>query len=66
MGVGFLYVGNGHFRSQRNRHLRLPLAMLKALAKTRFGEVTFTCAPPGSGESMCQDRDAGSDEEDDD
>jgi hypothetical protein len=56
LGEGFLYVGNGQFRSERSRHVRLPLSALKAIAKTRFGEATFTCVPPGTGERHCEDR----------
>ena len=65
LGEGFLYVGDGKFRSGRSRHLKIPLAVLTALSKTRLGEVTFTCVPPGSGERIAGDRDDGDHGDDD-
>ncbi len=62
LGEGFLYVGGGKFRSGRHSHVKVPLAVLIALSKSRLGEVTFTCVPPGSGERIAGDRDEGNDD----
>lgn len=54
---GFLYTGRGRFRSSFAKHLKLADAALRALAREPGGEVTYTCAPPGSGKRMGIDRD---------
>ena len=62
LSEGFVYIGEGKFRSGRNRHVKVPLAVLSALSKTRLGEATFTCVPPGSGERIAGDREEGDDD----
>jgi hypothetical protein len=53
--VGFLYVGNGRFRTDRRAVPPIGDDALRLLA--RFRPVTFTCTPPGSGERIGVDRD---------
>ena len=48
---GFLYIGNDKFKSShyRVRIPNIPDALLRATAWLPDGEITYTCAPPGSG-----------------
>ena len=55
--VGFLYVGGGHFASDRQALPLTDQATLKHLATAWGRPVTYTCAPPGSGERVGLDRD---------
>jgi hypothetical protein len=56
-GRGYLYVGNGKFRTDRSHEGKIPEAALRALSHHCGGEVTFTCVPPGSGQRIGLDRD---------
>jgi hypothetical protein len=53
--AGFLYIGNGQFRTDRRAVPPIGGAALRLLAHVR--PVTFTCVPPGSGERIGVDRD---------
>jgi len=54
--AGFLYVGGGRFRSDRQSAPAVGAGTLEAIA--RSGEpVTYTCVPPGSGQRVGVDRD---------
>ncbi|MGA1839374.1 MAG: YncE family protein [bacterium] len=53
---GYLYVGNGKFRDNLNGCL-IKDKTLRTLARSCFGEVTYTCVPPGSGVRIGLDRD---------
>jgi hypothetical protein len=53
--AGFLYIGNGRFRTDRRAVPPIGDAVLRLLA--HFRPVTFTCVPPGSGERIGVDRD---------
>ena len=55
--AGFLYQGNGLFETDQAEQDSLELAALLEMAASEAGEVTFTCAPPGSGQRMGLDRD---------
>jgi YVTN family beta-propeller protein len=48
---------DGNFRSDRASEPLLTATALRALANTAGQELTYTCAPPGSGERMGVDRD---------
>ena len=53
---GLLYAGAGEFMfSHRRTHL-VPDSLLRASASLPFGEVTYTCVPPGSGMRIALDR----------
>jgi DNA-binding beta-propeller fold protein YncE len=57
---GFLYVGEGKFKSS---HRGIPLIrdfLLRATAQLPYGEITYTCVPPGSGIRIGIDRDGDS------
>ncbi|MGH8590027.1 MAG: hypothetical protein ACREXX_12070 [Gammaproteobacteria bacterium] len=54
---GFLYVGNGKFRSSRKGIPKIPDPLLRATAHLPGGEITYTCVPPGSGRRIGIDRD---------
>jgi len=54
---GFLYIGNGKFRSSRHRVPTIPDALLRTAALLPDGEITYTCTPPGSGVRIGIDRD---------
>ena len=54
---GFLYAGNGKFRSSRPRAPTIPDALLRTSALLPDGEITYTCTPPGSGVRIGIDRD---------
>ena len=55
--AGFLYQGNGLFTPDQAEQDALDLASLLEMAAGEAGEMTFTCAPPGSGQRMALDRD---------
>jgi hypothetical protein len=55
--AGFLYQGNGLFTTDQAGQDALDLASLLEMAAGEAGEMTFTCAPPGSGQRMALDRD---------
>ncbi len=55
--AGFLYQGNGLFETDQAGQDAMELAALLEAAASAAGEVTFTCAPPGSGRRMGVDRD---------
>lgn len=53
---GFLYMGNGNFRT--NEAADLPLSSSALFNKAKGNTViTFTCTPPGSGQRIALDRD---------
>ena len=55
---GFLYVGNGKFRSSRHRAQIITDARLRLTAsQLSDAEITYTCTPPGSGVRISLDRD---------
>jgi DNA-binding beta-propeller fold protein YncE len=54
---GFLYVGNGKFRSSRHRVPTIPDALLRIASRLPDGEITYTCTPPGSGVRIGFNRD---------
>jgi DNA-binding beta-propeller fold protein YncE len=55
--VGFLYVGNGGFASDRRAVPTLPEGVLRLVGLLPHQEVTYTCAPSGSGRRIGIDRD---------
>ena len=55
--MGFLYVGAGQYASDRLAMPLLGQGALDALATAWSRPVTYTCAPPGSGERIGIDRD---------
>jgi hypothetical protein len=54
--VGFLYLGSGMFRSDRQAQPLVSDASLRA-AVTHTSVLTYTCTPPGSGQRIGLDRD---------
>jgi hypothetical protein len=54
---GFLYIGEGKFRSSRRGTPMIPNWLLRAAAHLKHGEITYTCVPPGSGKRIGIDRD---------
>ena len=55
---GYLYdVGSGLFLGNRSQDAPLPDASLRQRALQKGGELTYTCAPPGSGARAGIDRD---------
>jgi hypothetical protein len=54
---GFLYIGNGKFRSSRHKTPTISDTLLRASALLPDGEITYTCTPPGSGVRIGIDRD---------
>ncbi|MGK4006446.1 beta-propeller fold lactonase family protein [Sorangium sp. So ce1036] len=54
---GFLYVGSGLFLGDRLWDPPIADAALRQRATRKRGEVTYTCAPPGSGVRIGIDRD---------
>jgi len=54
---GYLYIGAGSFRPDRHARPVLSDAALRLSAGQGGHEVTYTCAPPGSGERIGIDRD---------
>jgi hypothetical protein len=55
--LGFLYVGGGRFKTDRQALPAVPDLALRALARLGGQEVTYTCTPPGSGVRLGIDRD---------
>jgi YVTN family beta-propeller protein len=55
--LGFLYIGNEQFLASKQALGVLPKAVLLTLTQALSQSVTFTCAPPGSGERIGIDRD---------
>jgi YVTN family beta-propeller protein len=55
--TGYLYVGAGLFRGDRQADAPLGAAALRALADHPRRELTYTCTPPGSGRRLGIDRD---------
>ena len=56
--VGFLYVGGGAFVINRAALPAVPDLLLRQLPQLSGTELTYTCAPPGSGERIGLDRDS--------
>jgi hypothetical protein len=54
---GWFRQAGGNFRSDRASEALITAANLRLLANTAGQELTYTCAPPGSGERMGVDRD---------
>jgi len=55
---GFLFVPtSGDYRSDRATEAPVPATALRGFAATPDQELTFTCAPPGSGPTFALDRD---------
>jgi DNA-binding beta-propeller fold protein YncE len=54
---GFFYVGGGLFQTSHQAVGAIPTPIVVALAVALHTPVTFTCAPPGSGERIGIDRD---------
>jgi DNA-binding beta-propeller fold protein YncE len=55
--LGFLYAGDGQFMSDRKAIPAIPDALLRWLATASGTALTYTCAPPGTGERIGIDRD---------
>ncbi|EYF07473.1 YncE family protein [Chondromyces apiculatus] len=55
--LGFLYLGGGQFATSRASAPHLSDTALRLLANLASRELTYTCAPPGSGVRMALDRD---------
>jgi YVTN family beta-propeller protein len=55
--VGFLYVGNGKFAADRRAAPLVTDATLRWLVTSSGAALTYTCAPPGTGERIGLDRD---------
>ena len=55
--LGFFYIGNDHFVSNRMALPLVPDHLLRLSAHLPGNELTYTCAPPGSGERIGVDRD---------
>ncbi|ABA59173.1 YncE family protein [Nitrosococcus oceani] len=53
----FLYIGKGKFRGSYRWIPSVSDFLLRATAYLPYGELTYTCAPPGSGVRMGIDRD---------
>jgi hypothetical protein len=56
--LGFFYVGAGHFMGDREALPAISDAVLRQYAALGGRPVTYTCAPPGSGERIGVDRDS--------
>jgi DNA-binding beta-propeller fold protein YncE len=54
---GYLYLNNGSYQRDRAAESPVSSSALRVLASETGQEVTFTCAPPGSGQRMGIDRD---------
>jgi YVTN family beta-propeller protein len=55
---GYLYLGNGYFRSDASRDPLISDATLRQQAtQGSKGTVTYTCVPPGNGSRLALDRD---------
>ncbi len=57
---GWLYIGGGEFESNRSDEPTVGDSAIRALANAAGQEITFTCAPPGSGLRIGIDRDGDS------
>ena len=55
--LGFLYIGNGRFLSDRQATPPILDSVLRAFAALPGHAVTYTCVPPGSGRRLGIDRD---------
>jgi DNA-binding beta-propeller fold protein YncE len=55
--VGFVYLGDGSFASDRRQQQPVTEAALRCMAGQSGLAITFTCVPPGSGVRMAVDRD---------
>ena len=55
--LGFLYLGNGTFSSNRAATPPIHDAVLRQLIISAQLRLTYTCTPPGSGERIALDRD---------
>ena len=55
--IGFLYVGAGRYQADRRDIPLLPEVFLRFLGIIPGHEITYTCAPPGSGHRVGIDRD---------
>ncbi|MDC0711119.1 hypothetical protein POL68_21805 [Stigmatella sp. ncwal1] len=55
--VGYLYVGGGNFKRDRQAQPLVTDAGLRLLVTTGTGALTYTCVPPGSGQRIGIDRD---------
>jgi hypothetical protein len=54
---GFLYIGDGKFRISHRGTPTISDSLLRTTALLPYGEITYTCVPPGSGTRMGLDRD---------
>jgi hypothetical protein len=54
---GYLYVGNGQFKTGEHSSALITDLALRASASAYQGEITYTCTPPGSGLRIALDRD---------
>ena len=52
---GYLYVGNGNFKTAGHDAALISDAKLRAKASVHDGEITYTCVPPGSGQRIALD-----------
>ncbi len=55
--MGFVYVGSGQFKSDRQSKPLFSDSALRQHLSTSGGALTYTCAPPGSGQRIGIDRD---------
>ena len=55
---GFMYVGGGQFRTDRQASPPVADALLRQLVAVTGRELTYTCTPPGSGQRIGVDRDS--------
>jgi DNA-binding beta-propeller fold protein YncE len=55
--VGFLYVGGGQFKVDRQSKPLISDAALRQQITSNGGALTYTCTPPGSGQRIGIDRD---------
>ena len=55
--VGFVYLGNGSFAADRQASPPISATALRSIVTSGSGTLTYTCAPPGSGQRLGVDRD---------
>ncbi len=55
--AGYLYIGNGLFKPNRQQAAALPDLFLRLVTSSLGAELTYTCVPPGSGHRIALDRD---------
>jgi hypothetical protein len=55
--MGFLYLGGGLFKSDRQAVPPVTNGVLRSLVVAGGGVLTYTCTPPGSGQRIGIDRD---------